>query len=97
MNMLRKRVFISSIITLLFLVLTNNFWLVKKPVDLQFELTGADNISISYKLHGNVFSSKMVSKDFDLKISPKIKISNNNLIFFNKVETLVDTGFSGGG
>lgn len=95
--MVRRRTLITGIITIFILILTNNFWLSTKPVDLQFELYGVDNVTVSYKLYGGLFSSKEVTKIFDLQKSPKIKIDNNGLLTFNKAKILVDTEFSGGG
>ena len=95
-NMLRRRTLVAGVITLLFLLFSNSLWLVKKPVDLEFNLEGVDTVKISYKLSSGIFNSKIVSKNFDLINSSKIKISTDKL-FFNKAEIVVDTAFRGGG
>ena len=94
--MLRRRTLVAGVITLLFLLFSNSLWLVKKPVDLEFNLEGVDSVKISYKLSDGIFNSKIVSKNFDLINSSKIKISTDKL-FFNKAEIVVDTAFRGGG
>ena len=94
--MLRRRTLVAGVITLLFLLFSNSLWLVKKPVDLEFNLEGVDSVKISYKLSDGIFNSKIVSKNFDLINSSKIKISTDKL-FFNKVKVIVNTESREGG
>ena len=66
----KKRIFVAIILTIITLVLTNNFWLTRKPIEVSFDIEGKGKYEIKAYLNAinNEYfrDSKIVKKEIEL-------------------------------
>ena len=93
---IKKRNIISVLITCVILLCSNNFWLDKKPVNVQFNLTGHGEVKVKAMLSYGIFNSDKVVKTINLDKDNKVNLKINNVLKFNKAKIFIDSNIAGG-